>query len=157
MGPTFAWRLDTAVHARTWDSGIGAMKGGGRWNPLGFAAVYCSLDPSTAILEVAVHKGFDTLDRVAHTLTSCEMINPATLHVVTAATLPNARWLENGPPSRGQQEFGRKTLEEHGAMVIPSAVCQQSWNFIFSPAHFTSRYVLQHQSAFSLDTRLSPP
>ena len=57
-----AWRLDRQHYASTWDSGIGAEKLGGRWNAKGQRAVYCSVDPSTAILEVAVHAGFPVLD-----------------------------------------------------------------------------------------------
>lgn len=32
-------------------SGIGALKGGGRWNPKGIAAVYCSVTPEAALAE----------------------------------------------------------------------------------------------------------
>src|SRR5690606_37439658 len=65
-----AWRLDLAGFAPAWDSGEGAYRYGGRWNSRGVRAVYCSLDPATAILEVAVHKGFKPLDTVAHALTA---------------------------------------------------------------------------------------
>jgi RES domain-containing protein len=57
-----AWRLDLAQFGETWASGEGAFRVGGRWNSRGVRAVYCSIDPSTAILEVAVHKGFRALD-----------------------------------------------------------------------------------------------
>jgi RES domain-containing protein len=156
-GPTLAWRLDTAAHAPTWDRGVGALKVGGRWNPQGVAAVYCSLDPATAIIEVAVHKGFDTLDRVGHVFSWCRISEPATLHVVRAAEVPNARWLQNGLPSHAQQKFGQDLLQQHGAFVVPSAVCNYSWNLIFSPSAFKSRYALETQSPLSLDTRLNPP
>ncbi|MEA2728512.1 MAG: hypothetical protein QOF70_2987, partial [Acetobacteraceae bacterium] len=59
-----AWRLDQQGFAATWDSGEGAYRLGGRWNTKGVRAVYCSVDPATAILEVAVHKGFRALDTV---------------------------------------------------------------------------------------------
>jgi RES domain-containing protein len=54
-----AWRLDQAIYAPTWDSREGAFRVGGRWNSKGIRAVYCSLDPAAATLEVAVHKGFE--------------------------------------------------------------------------------------------------
>ncbi|WP_196796267.1 RES domain-containing protein [Acidiphilium cryptum] len=50
------------MYAASWDNGEGAHLGGGRWNSRGVRAVYYSLDPATAILEVAVHKGFGILD-----------------------------------------------------------------------------------------------
>uniref|UniRef100_UPI003F94965A RES family NAD+ phosphorylase n=1 Tax=Rhodoblastus sp. TaxID=1962975 RepID=UPI003F94965A len=64
-----AWRLDRSSFAATWDSGAGAYLEGGRWNGKGVRAVYCSIDPATAILEVAVHTGFEALDSVPHVLT----------------------------------------------------------------------------------------
>jgi RES domain-containing protein len=69
-GPLEVWRLDAKRFASRWDSGAGAARAGGRWNPAGYPAVYCSADPSTAILEVAVHKGFNALDTIPHVLTS---------------------------------------------------------------------------------------
>ena len=56
------WRLDPSQYAGSWHLGVGAEKVGGRWNPRGLATVYASLDAATAILEVAVHKGFEALD-----------------------------------------------------------------------------------------------
>jgi RES domain-containing protein len=54
-GSPVLWRLDLDSTGGFWDRGIGASNEGGRWNPVGYAAVYCSADPATAILEVAVH------------------------------------------------------------------------------------------------------
>ena len=68
--PMRAWRVDQAIYKAAWDSAIGAHGSGGRWNPKGQKALYCSLDAATAILEVAVHKGFRALDRVPHVITS---------------------------------------------------------------------------------------
>ena len=67
--PLVAWRVDALVHRLRWDSGIGAERAGGRWNPKGMRVVYCSFDPATTVLEVAVHKGFDVIDSVAHVIT----------------------------------------------------------------------------------------
>ena len=59
------WRLDAAKYASTWATGEGAFQVGGRWSSPGLRVLYTALDPATAILEVAVHKGFDALDAVA--------------------------------------------------------------------------------------------
>jgi hypothetical protein len=69
-----AWRLDQAAYAPNWDSGEGAHRVGGRWNSKGVRAVYCSLDPSTAILEFAVHKGSRALDTVPPYSDSCRRL-----------------------------------------------------------------------------------
>ena len=52
-GDVVAWRLDLARFGAAWDGGEGAYRAGGRWNSKGIRAVYCAIDPATAILEVA--------------------------------------------------------------------------------------------------------
>jgi RES domain-containing protein len=156
-GPATIWRLDSRSYASTWDSGLGAFIAGGRWSPPGLAAVYCSADPSTAILEVAVHKGFDALDTVPHVLSSAIISNPEDVHVVRAADLPNPAWLQAGPSSRGQMEFGAQLLEVYPFVALPSVVSKESWNVIFNPTIARGRYQLADQRPFALDTRLNPP
>lgn len=151
-----AWRIDEARFAPTWDSGEGAFLFGGRWNSKGVRAVYCALDPSTAILEVAVHKGFRALDTVPHVLTSLRVLDPSEVHVVTASQLPNANWLAPGVPSAGQQGFGDGLLLSHPFVALPSAVSPAAWNLVFTPAA-AGRYAVVEQAAFALDTRLHPP
>jgi RES domain-containing protein len=109
-GELLAWRLDQAVFAATWDGGEGAFRAGGRWNSRGVRAVYASLDPGTAILEVAVHKGFAPLDTVAHVLTAAEILDPSAIHVIEPADVPNPNWLRPGSPGAGQQAFGSVLL-----------------------------------------------
>lgn len=152
-----AWRLDLDRYAPTWDSGEGAYQVGGRWNSKGVRAVYCSFDPSTAILEVAVHKGFKTLDTVAHVLTAATITDVSDVHVVQPASVPNPAWLRPGIPSAGQQAFGDDLLRRHRFVAIPSAVSPHSWNVIFDAGVAAGAYVLKFQEPFALDTRLHPP
>ena len=151
-----AWRLDTAAYGPTWDSGEGAYQKGGRWNSKGVRAVYCSIDPGTAIIEVAVHKGFETLDMVPHVLTALSVVDPSSVHVVEPADIPNANWLATGIPSAGQQVFGNALLATHKFIVIPSAVSKNSWNLIFVGPAAAGAYQLRGQEKFALDTRLNP-
>jgi RES domain-containing protein len=150
-----AWRLDPAIHQTTWDSGVGAAKRGGRWNSAGIRAVYCSLDPATAIIEVAVHVGFDDLDSVPRVLTSIAVLAPASIHVVNPSDVPNPNWLRPGRPTANQQRFGDALLADHGMFVIPSAVSSRSWNLIFSAGVSSKAYSLREQERFALDTRLA--
>jgi RES domain-containing protein len=152
-----AWRLDATEHATTWDSGEGAYLAGGRWNGRGVRAVYCSIDPATAILEVAVHKGFRTLDTVQHTMTAIDILDVESVKVVDPSSVPNPNWLRPGYPSAGQQEFGDGLLNSHKFIVIPSAVSTRSWNLIFVSANVAGSYSLRHQEQFALDTRLHRP
>ena len=152
-----AWRLDKAVHGAIWDSGEGAYRHGGRWNSRGVRAVYCSIDPSTAILEVAVHTGFRALDTVPHVLTAVTITEHASVHVADPASIPNPNWLRPGIPSAGQQAFGDDLLTRYKFILIPSAVSTHSWNLIFVGASAAGAYVSRLQEAFALDTRLHPP
>lgn len=151
------WRIDQARFGPTWDSGEGAYLAGGRWNSRGRHVVYCSVDPATAILEVAVHKGFRALDMVPHVLTSFVIGDPSQVHVVKPSDIPNPHWLRPAIPSAGQQEFGDRLLSEHLFVLIPSAVSTHSWNLLFDSRRASSGYVFRSQEAFALDPRLHPP
>jgi RES domain-containing protein len=151
-----AWRLDLAQFGQTWASGEGAFRVGGRWNSRGVRAVYCSIDPSTAILEVAVHKGFRALDIVAHVLTAATIFEWAAVHIVDPKLIPNPNWVRSGISSAGQQAFGDALLARHKFVVIPSTVSSNSWNLIFVAREAAGSYALRSQERFALDTRLHP-
>jgi RES domain-containing protein len=151
-----AWRVDAWAFGATWDSGEGAYLSGGRWNGRGVRAVYCSIDPATAILEVAVHKGFKALDTVPHVLTAVTITEPASVHVVEPLSIPNPNWLRPGIPGAGQQAFGDALLARHKVILIPSAVSSHSWNLIFVGTTAAGAYARRSQERFALDTRLHP-
>lgn len=148
-----AWRLDEATYAPTWDSGEGAYLVGGRWNSRGVRAVYCSVDPATAILEVAVHKGFKALDTIPHVITAVT-IDPPSVFVVEPSMIPNPNWLRPGIPSAGQQAFGDGLLAKHKFVLIPSVVSTASWNLMFVGSSAVGSYKVKSQEPFALDTRL---
>lgn len=157
-GSWHAWRLDRDDHAATWDSGLGAFKVGGRWNTAGHRVVYASTDPSTAILEVAVHKGFDVLDTVPHVLTCFEVTDHNLIHVVRPSEAKfNKNWLVCGTPSPNQQKHGDGLLAKFPFVLIPSAVSNHSWNLIMSCDLAKGHYRLISQEPFALDTRLVKP
>lgn len=156
LGDLVFWRLDQAKFASTWDSGEGSYLVGGRWSSRGVRAVYASLDPATAILEVAVHKTFRALDIVPHVLTSARIRDVGAVRVVEAAEIPNANWLRPGAPGAGQQSFGDDLLASHPFILMPSVVSTHSWNVVFDPAMAAGGYDLLAQEPFALDTRLHP-
>jgi RES domain-containing protein len=151
-----AWRLDQAIYASTWDSGEGAYLVGGRWNSRSVRAVYCSIDPGTAILEVAVHKGFKALDMIPHVITEVT-IDPPSVFVVEPSMIPNPNWLRPGIPSAGQQTFGDDLLSDHKFLLIPSVVSTASWNLVFVGSNAAGSYEVKSQEPFALDTRLHHP
>lgn len=152
-----AWRLDEAKHAAAWDSGEGARLYGGRWNSRGRRVVYCSIDPATTILEVAVHKGFAALDNVPHVLTAALIGKPVSARVVWPHDVPNANWLRPGYPSAAQQSFGDSILAAHPFVLIASAVSTRSWNLLFDATVAKGLFAVQSQEPFALDPRLHPP
>jgi RES domain-containing protein len=156
-GELVLWRLDQAKFGSTWDNGEGSYLAGGRWSSRGVRAVYASLDPATAILEVAVHKTFQTLDTVPHVLTSARVADARQAHIVIPEDVPNPNWLRPGAPGGGQQAFGDAMLRAHPFVLIPSVVSAHSWNVIFDPAVAKGLYGSVAQEAFALDTRLHPP
>ena len=154
-GPLVGWRLDAARHADTWDSGEGAYLVPGRWHSAGFRMIYASLDPATCILEAAVHKGFATLDRVAHVMTSFEIADPGRVRIVRPEDLPNPRWLQSAQASAGQRAWGQEQMRAHDLVVIPSTVSPQSWNLLFAVG--PKRHSLRAQVPLSMDTRFDAP
>ncbi|WP_375572993.1 RES domain-containing protein [Seohaeicola saemankumensis] len=151
------WRIDQKGHYQSWHSGEGAFRVGGRWNTPGVRAVYSSLDPATACLEVDVHKGFDVLDMAPHFLTSARISAPSRIHVVQPEEIPNPNWLTPAPPSKNQQRFGNDLLREHACILIPSTVSRHSWNLIFDADKADGLYADVVQERFALDPRLQPP
>ena len=152
-----AWRLDQAAYATSWDAGEGAYRVGGRWNGPGIRAVYCAIDPATAILEVAVHKGFKALDTVPHVLTSVTIDEPASVAVVDPEAIPDPDWLRPGVPSPSQQAYGAALLARHRFVLIPSVVSRESWNLIFVRSAAAGAYATRSQATFILDPRLHRP
>lgn len=149
------WRLDRERHAATWASGEGAWLAGGRWNSRGRRVVYAALDPATAILEVAVHKTFRTLDADPHVLTSARLMDLGTAHVVTPGEVPDPGWLLPGNPSASQQAFGDRLIENHRVVILPSVVSRQSWNVLLRVEGVGMAVGHLRQEVFALDPRLT--
>jgi len=155
-GALLAWRLDRNIHAPGWDSGDGAYRVGGRWNSPGVRAVYCSFEAATVLIEVAVHKGFDTIDLVPHILSCVEVLEPASLFTVEPSVLPDPNWLVPGIPEAAQQRFGDELLARHRLVAIPNAVSRNSWNLLFVASNAKGAYRLRSQERYMLDKRLRP-
>jgi RES domain-containing protein len=149
------WRLERTKYVPTWQQGEGAFQVGGRWSPPGRRVIYTSLDPATTILEVAVHKGFDVLDTVAHSLLQIGLDGTGA-HVVDPDDVPNPNWLRPGTVSVGQQAFGAALLDDHPVVLIPSVVSTHSWNVLVESATLATRLTSASHERFGLDQRLTP-
>ena len=105
---------------------------------------------------MAVHKGLRTLDTVPHALLEIGIPNPARVHVVGPASVPNPNWLHPGAVSAGQQAFGDGLLAAHPLVVVPSVVSSHSWNLLIDVASASGLFTLRHSEPFALDPRLHP-
>lgn len=154
----FVWRLEATKHFATWHMAEGAFRVGGRWSSAGRRVLYTSIDPSTTILEVGVHKGLDTLDAVAHTLLQIQIIDPLRVQLADIASIPNPNWLRPGTVSAGQQRFGDSLLAAHPLVLIPSVVSTHSWNLLIDAdaAGAAKLFRLHGSDVFGLDPRLNP-
>lgn len=148
------WRLDQQRHCGSWNTGEGSYRVGGRWNSKGIRAVYTSLDPSTAIMEVAVHMGFKVLDTSPHVLTSARVIDVSKVHVVYPQDIPNPNWLVPGGHGPGQKAYGDQLLRDHLFSLVPSTVSRHSWNLIFDADRAGGHFDDVQQELFALDPRL---
>lgn len=140
--PLVVWRVDALVHRLRWDSGIRADRAGGHWNPKGMRAVYCSFDPATTVLEVAVHKGFDVLDSVAHVIT-CGRAQRG-----LAAC---------GHPQRGSAELGRGSSGAPSVCGLSQRGFEAELDLAFCPTVAAGHYTLRQQDRLGIDGRLNPP
>lgn len=149
-----AWRLDDARFAETADSGEGAYRFGGRWNPPDTRVVYCALDPSTSILEVAAHSGFAELAARPHVLTSFDILEPSAVHVAEPEYIAPALLAGGTDISQAQRRFGGALLARHPFVVLPSIVSRESWNLLISRPAADGLYRQRSQQTFVLDQRL---
>jgi RES domain-containing protein len=153
-GALAGWTLQDARYAATWNSGIGSATYGGRWNSIGKRVTYAAMDPATAILEVAVHKGFKVLNTVAHNLYSFKITDPLQVRVVQPGDVPNPHWLHPVPPNKDQQEFGDQLIDGHPWVLLPSAVSEHSWNLLVNVTTALPLMTDIQSERFALDPRL---
>ena len=139
----------------TWRTAEGTFLVGGRCSSAGHRAFYTALDPAPAIVEVGVHKGFHTLDTVPHMLLQIKISDPALVHIVRVASIPDPEWLRLGTLSAGQQAFGDKLLGAHPLVLIPNAVSIHSWNKLIDANAASGAFKLHNSETFALDPRLN--
>lgn len=151
-GELIVWRLERARYLPNWRSAAGALQVGGRWSSAGKRVLYTSIDPATTILEVAVHKGFDVLDTVAHDLLKLR-ISPGAGFVVHPSEIANPNWLRPGVISPNQQQFGDALLAQHPVVVLPSAVSTHSWNVLINVSSAAGHFEWVRHERLALDPR----
>ena len=117
------WRIARSTYAGSVEemlSGEGAARYGGRWNPKGMPAVYCSENTSLAALEVLVN-----------------LARPSTFpsYRVLDLDVPSESIVTGPAPVADTRRAGADLLRTHLAMMAPSAVNPLERNVVLNPAH----------------------
>lgn len=144
-----ACRLSLRQYANRAFAGDGARRAGGRWNPPGFAVVYCSATLSLAALEFLVHLSGpqDAPELVAFPVEFDSRF-------VTEVRLPR-HWRKLN--LKRTRTMGRDWIESATSPVlrVPSFVVPSEINYILNPAHPAfSRIKVGRPQPFVLDARL---
>ena len=117
------WRIARSAHAGSvldMLSGDGAARHGGRWNPKGMPAVYCSENSSLAALEVLVN-----------------LARPSAFpsYRILDLDVPDGSIVAAPTPIADTRQAGAELLPTHLAIMAPSAVNPLESNVVLNPAH----------------------
>ena len=137
------WRIARSKYARTIGemlSGDGAARYGGRWNPKGVKAVYCSENSSLAALEILAN-----------------LARPSAFppHNVIDLDVPDDEISVLEVPSGDRPADGARLLRTSLAVAAPSVVNSLERNVIVNPTHPSFGRIVPGQiRSFVFDERL---
>jgi RES domain-containing protein len=132
-------------------SGTGSKIYGGRWNPIGIAALYTSQFISLAILEILV-RATKNSSPYSYTLTSLE-IPENSIYQVQLKKLKQ-EWKSDLKYTQG---IGEDFLNDNQNLCVkvPSAIVPQENNFLLNPLHSDFKKVkIISSELLDLDKRL---
>jgi RES domain-containing protein len=114
--------------------GVGGLYVSGRWHTKGHSVVYCTLNPSTALLETLVHMEIDSEDRPERfQVLRVEGPDSLSIEKVEADSLsPN--WTDD---LSATQAIGDRWLTEARSLLlqVPSVLVPETWNVLVNPQH----------------------
>ena len=147
------WRVVKRQHAATAFDGKAAQRFGGRWNPVGAAAVYTSASKSLALLEVLVH--LDVGAALPPMVAFRFELADADIERLAASRLP--RGWRSARGMLATQQIGGEWLQAQRtlALAVPSSIVPEEENFVLNPAHpGFAALKLGRATPFVLDSRL---
>lgn len=135
-------------------SGKGAAINGARCNSVGVELIYCAMNRSLAMAEVAVHFTLATLpdDYVMMTIHIPDNLSSKT---ISENDLP-IDW-KDFPHSASTQKFGDDFVFEnqHCFLIIPSVVTQGDFNVLINPKHKEfNKITISKAEKFPFDRRI---
>ncbi len=130
MSEITLWRVSNYASL----DGVGGLYAAGRWHSKGHPIIYCSEDPSTALLETLVHFEIDAEDRPeTFQVLKIQSKQPVSLDRVDPKVL-GRDWTQD---FRRTRELGdawrnaKRTL----LLEVPSVLVPERRNFLVNPAH----------------------
>ena len=130
--------------------GVGGLYVSGRWHSKGRPVVYCTLNPSTALLEILVHIEIDSEDRPERfQVLRIEGQDTLSQERIETAMLP-ANWPDD---ITATQTVGDRWLSEERSLLlaVPSALVPETWNVLVNPRHAEAnllRITMTYEHAF---------
>jgi len=132
-------------------SGEGAKIYGGRWNPVGLAALYLSEFISLSILEILVRAN-KHLSPDTYTLLSIQIPENSIAYIELKKL--KTEWQSHIEYTRSIGEDFLKT-DQTLVLKVPSAIVPQEHNFLINPLHQDFKKVkIVHKELLELDKRL---
>jgi len=114
--------------------GSGGLYVSGRWHTKGRPVVYCSEDPSTALLETLVHLEIDSEDRPeSFQVLKIESAGEVSVEEIDLKKLGTG-WPTNLARTRGA---GDEWLQSQRTLLLqaPSVLVPERRNYLINPAH----------------------
>ncbi len=133
-------------------TGTGAKLYGGRWNSIGFPALYCTQNISLAVLEILVRTGIDILPP-AYSIIKLDIPEKISVQKILKSKLKTG-WKTD---IESTQWMGTEFLKnaKHAVMEIPSAIIDDEYNFLINPRHADFKKIkLISAEKFEFDKRL---
>jgi RES domain-containing protein len=140
------WRISNYPNL----DGSGGLYVSGRWHSKGHPVVYCTLNPSTALLEILVHMEIDVEDRPERfQVLKIEGLDTLSRERIEAHALP-AEWARDVLET---QRIGDRWLIEKRSLLleVPSVLVPETWNVLVNPLHPEAqllRITAQYDHAF---------
>lgn len=133
-------------------TGNGAKLYGGRWNSMGFPALYCTQSISLAVLEILVRTGIDILPP-DYFIMKLEIPGKLVVQKIFKTKLKTG-WKNEMEYS---QWIGTEFLKsnKNPVLEIPSAIIDEEFNYLLNPAHpdFKKIKIISSEK-FEFDKRL---
>jgi RES domain-containing protein len=145
------WRISNYADLK----GRGGLRASGRWHTRGREVVYCSEEPTGALLEALVHIEVESLAELPKSYQLLRIVLPGRVAVEEAA-------LSSLPPDWKRRTLLTRSIGDAwlaagrtAALRVPSAVSPHAFNVLLNPALAVRNGIrVLSKSRFPFDTRL---